>query len=538
MKKPHLRDLQGQLLGHVTDAPEVLESFAADAGIYNARPEAVVYPKNTADVRRSVLLALERQAAGKPLPVTARGNGTDLTGGAVGEGLAVVFPASMNKVLDMDRRTVTVQPGANFWTVQQLLHAQARFLPSYPASQHYSTIGGAVAGNAAGVKSVKYGSMRDYVRRLKVVLADGSLVTFGRITPRQLQRKKGQTDLEGEIYRRVDALVTDHRRLISQAMPRTVLNNAGYALDRLKGPDGSLDIAQLLVGSQGTLGLITEIVLETAAWSPRTCLVAGYFDNLDTAVEAVVKLRELGPSALEMVDGAAIEFIRRHRADDLEGLVPESTPRLVLLAEFDDGSQLAQLRKIRRAQRLFTRLATAQRYCDNALEQEALWRICATAGSLWLAAGSAGLPPVLADAAVPVSKFGQLLTLAERLAAKYEITLLVHGHAGVGQVWAQPVMELGRKKADEFLPRLADDYYEAVLSLGGTVSAAHGDGIGKGRYLERQYGAEVYELMRQVKQIFDPNGIFNPLTKFSPAGAAQDLVRPSYHLPPGVEIYP
>lgn len=527
-----------QLLGQVTDAAEVLERFSTDASIYQAVPQAVVYPRNTADVRRSVLMALERSAAGKPLPITARGAGTDLTGAAVGEGLAIVFPAHMNKVFDMDRRTITVQPGANFWTVQQLLHAQARFLPPFPASQLYSTVGGAVAANASGIKSVKYGSMRDYVRRLKVVLADGSLVTFGRITARQLHRKKGQTDLEGEIYRRIDSLVTDHRRLISQAMPRTVLNSAGYVLDRVKGPDGSVDLAQLIVGSQGTLGLVTEIVLETLTWVPRTTLVVGYFDDLEKAGEAVVKLRELAPSALEMVDGATIDFVRRHRAADLEGLVPENTPKLVLLAEFDDGSQLAQLRKARRAQRVLARLDAAQRYSDNALEQEALWRICGSAAALWLGEGSAALPPVMADAAVPADRLIQLLTLSQRLADKYEVELLMRGHAGAGQVWAQPVIDLGRKKTAELWPKLVNDYYEAVLSLGGTVAASHGEGGGKGKYLERQYGSEVYQLMREVKQAFDPNGIFNPQVKFAAPDAAPARVREEYRLPAAAELYP
>jgi FAD/FMN-containing dehydrogenase len=255
MKKPFLRDLQGQLLGHVTDAAEVLDYFSTDASIFQVRPTVVVYPKNTADVRRTVLAALERQASDKPISVTARGAGTDLGGAALGDGLVIAFPAHMNKVLDMDRRTITVQPGANLWTVQQLLHAQARFLPPFPDSLHFSTVGGAVANNAAGIKSVKYGSMRDYVRRLKVVLADGSLVTFGRLTARQLQRKKGQPDLEGEIYRRIDSLVTDHRRLFEQSRPKTLLNAAGYALERIKGSDGSIDLAQLIIGSQGTLGL-------------------------------------------------------------------------------------------------------------------------------------------------------------------------------------------------------------------------------------------------------------------------------------------
>ena len=538
MKKPFLRDLQAQLLGQVTDAAGILDRFSTDASIFQVQPTAVVYPKNTADVRRTVLLALERHAAGKPISITARGLGTDLGGGALGDGLVIAFPAHMNKVLDMDRRTITVQPGANLWTVQQLLHAQARFLPPFPASLHYSTVGGAVANNAAGVKSVKYGAMRDYVRRVKVVLADGSLVTFGRITARQLQRKKGQTDLEGEIYRRVDSLVTDHRRLFSGARPKTLLNAAGYALERVKGSDGSIDLAQLIAGSQGTLGMVTEIVLETVAWNPKTYLTVGYFDDLEKAGEAIEKLRELSPSSLEMVDGAVIDYLRHHRPEDIAGLVPETTPRLVLLAEFDDQSQLSQLRKARRAAKVLARYAAAQRSSENVLEQEALWRIRQSAGALWLGEGFTGLAPVMTDAAVSPAKLSQLLTLLERLVTKHEIELAVWGSAGTGQVWVQPIIELGKKKAKESLPKLMDDYYETVISLGGTTTASQGDGIIRSPYLKALYGEEAYGLIKQVKEIFDPQGIFNPLAKFATPEQVSALVRPNYDFQVPLEYLP
>jgi FAD/FMN-containing dehydrogenase len=267
-------------------------------------------------------------------------------------------------------------------------------------------------------------------------------------------------------------------------------------------------------------------------------LVVGYFDDLDKAGEAIEKLRELGPSSLDMVDAATLNYIQRHLAEDLNGLLPENTPQLVLLIEFDDASQLTQLRKVRRAGRILAKYAEAQRSSDNVLEQEALWRIRQSIGSLWMADGSAALPPAMSDAAVAPGKLVQLLTLVERLGSKHEVELLTWGHAGTGQVWVQPVIDLSKKKARDVLPKLMNDYYEMVLSLGGTVTASHGDGIARAPYLKALYGEEAYELVRKVKEAFDPHGIFNPLTKFAEPEQVAALVRAEYQIRRDLEHLP
>ncbi|HSH31455.1 MAG TPA: FAD-binding oxidoreductase, partial [Candidatus Saccharimonadales bacterium] len=291
--KVNLKQLQSRLHGHVTAAADALDYFSTDGSIFTITPSAVVYPHSARDVQQTVLFARERAEGGQPIGVVARGKGTDQAGGALGDGIMVVFPAHMNRLRRLDKKTVTVQPGLIYKDLQNTLHSHRRFLPPYPSSIDFCSIGGAVANNACGEKTIKYGATRDFVESLKVVLSDGSLIETRRLSARQLDRKKGQADFEGEVYRQLDGLLTDNAELIARAMPRTSKNAAGYALWRVKGRDGSFDLSQLLVGSQGTLGIVTEATLRTAPHNPRTTLVVGYFDNLDKAGQAVVKLQAL-----------------------------------------------------------------------------------------------------------------------------------------------------------------------------------------------------------------------------------------------------
>ncbi len=511
MRKAYLKDLQSQLLGSVTDSDRIRQQFSTDASIFQIMPEAVVYPKNTADVRKTVKLLAERAESGKPASVVARGGGTDQGGGSIGEGVQVVFPVHMQRLLKLDKTTVTVQPGMLFGTLQQILQTHGRFLPPYPASMNYSTVGGAVANNAAGEKSVKYGATRDFVKRLKVVLSDGSLIEAQRISARELNRKKGQTNLEGEIYRKVDSLILDHEDIITKNQPKITKNTTGYALSQVRGRDGSVDLAQLITGSQGTLGLVTEITLSTAPLSNRTTLLVGFFNDLTKACETVPKLRALKPSSLELVNLHLLKFVRHDRRQDIVGLVPETLPKIVLLIEFDDASHFNQVYRARRAGALLLKHATSFRVATDPIEQEALWKIRrSTVAALWLAEGGKQALPFIEDAVVPITKLRPFFDKTYKLFASHDQDIAIWGHAGDGNLHLQPLLDLSKKKDLDTLFKLKDEYADLVLSLEGSLGGQHNDGLIRTAYLEKFYGPELCGLFRAVKQIFDPHNILNP----------------------------
>src|SRR5258708_7619977 len=257
--------LQEHVAGEVVTSVDAREYFATDGSIFTITPSVVVYPRNENDVRKVARFSWQLAERQRVIPITARGAGTDQSGAAIGSGIILVFPAHMNRILELDTKTgnVTVEPGIIYGKLQQTLQTHGRFMPPFPASLEYSTVGGAVANNAGGEKSVKYGSTREYVHTLCAVLANGEAVVTHRLTKRELSKKLGLTTFEGEIYRSLDALLEEHKTTLDHMARHITKNSAGYHLLDVRHRDGSFDLTPLLVGSQGTLGIVTEITFGT-----------------------------------------------------------------------------------------------------------------------------------------------------------------------------------------------------------------------------------------------------------------------------------
>src|SRR5690349_15461033 len=287
--------LQEHLVGEVMTSADARRYFATDGSILTVAPALVAYPRNENDVRKTARFTWQLAERGRVIPITARGAGTDQSGAAMGTGIILAFPAHMHRILELDDKSgvVTVEPGANYGKLQQTLHTHDRFLPPYPASMEYSTIGGAVANNSSGEKSVKYGATRDFVKSLRVVLANGEVIETGRLSKRDLNKKLGLATFEGEIYRALDAMLDEHQGLLDKASLNVTKNSAGYFLHDVKRSDGSIDLTPLFVGSQGTLGIITEVTLETEAYNPMTTLLMAGFDDIEKAQNAILELRTL-----------------------------------------------------------------------------------------------------------------------------------------------------------------------------------------------------------------------------------------------------
>jgi FAD/FMN-containing dehydrogenase len=530
--KAYLKELSHQLLGTVTDSPDVLEHFATDSSIFQVTPSGVVYPNNTADVRKTVAFIAEKAAAGRPVSLIPRGKGGDTGGGAIGEGVQLVFPAHMNKLLRLEKDFVVVQPGMTLRTLQQVLHTHGRYLPPVPTALDSTTVGGAVSNDDAGPKSYKYGPFRSFVKGLKVVIADGSIIQTRRISSRELNRKKGLDTLEGELYRKLDNILLDHSDLIHKQQPRSSRNNSGYALDRVRGRDGSFDLTQIFIGAQGTLGVITEVTLKIMPYNPRTTTVVGYFTTLDKAGEAVVKLASHRPCAIELVDQTLLQYLQEHRPGDLEGLVPDKLPRVMLIVEFDDTTQLAQKIRSTRADRVMRRYGATTRVSTDPVEQVAIWKIRRDAPALMALTGHGRKAlPFIEDAAVPVARLAEFIDRTHKLLAKHDLEAAIWGHAGDGHLHLLPFLDLSKRRDVDRLFHLSHEFHDMVVALGGTISAEHNDGLLRATYLGRQYGEEIAELMATAKHAFDPLSIFNPMHKTEATEAfARQHLRDSYNL--------
>ncbi len=510
--------LQEHLVGEVLTGQDVRNYFSTDGGIFKLMPSMVVYPKNTQDVRKVTRFTWQLAEKGHVLPITARGRGSDQAGAAIGKGVVMVFPAHMKRLLELDikQKLARVQPGINYLAFQQAVETHGLFLPPYPSSIDYATLGGAIANNTAGEKTVKYGATRKYVHSLEVVLANGEVIQTGRISKRELDKRKGFTTFEGEIYRALDGIITDNWEFIQKhaGEPHVSKNAAGYALSLVKQKDGSFDLTPLFVGSQGTLGIITEAILRLEPFNPDTTLFKIDLESLKDAGDVVAALLKLGPSALEVVDKHLLDFLEKVNPNRLKGLVQKPYPALVLLAEFDDKKTSAQVKKAKMVQKALKKANIPFVATQDYDEQQRLWTIRHSAAAvIWHVEGSKKALPIIEDGVVPREKFSELIEAIYALFEKYNLDVAFWGHAGDANLHLQPFLDLGVLGDRQKVFKIMDEYYDTVLKLGGSTCGEHNDGRLRAPFLPKVYGPEMYKIFQEVKKTFDPYGTLNPGVK-------------------------
>lgn len=528
--------LQEHLTGEVMTGNDARRYFATDASIFSIPPMMVVYPRNENDVRKTARFTWQLAERGRVIPMTARGSGTDQSGAAIGSGVVVVFPAHMHRILELDSKTgtVTVEPGINYGKLQQTLHTHARFLPPFPASAEYCTVGGSVANNSAGEKTVKYGDTRKYVKGLRMVLANGEVIETKRLSKRELNKKLGLATFEGEIYRNLDALIEENWDALKNVQFNTTKNSAGYALGEVKRKDGSFDLTPLIVGSQGTLGMVTEITLSTEPHNPNTTLIAAYFDDLRVAEEVVLELRKLPdmPSAIEMVDENLLNFVNTHNPNHLKGLIEQPFPKLVMLIEFDNMNDRQQKRLAKKTAKILSRSQITYQVETDSFKRDELWKLRhAAAAVLAHTDGNTKALPIIEDGIVPVENFSEYINGVYKIFEAYNLNIAIWGHAGDANLHMQPFMDLAQVGDRQKIFKIIEDYYDMVIKLEGSTSGEHNDGRLRGPYLERLYGPDIYELFSRTKQIFDPYGTLNPGVKIDVTlDDVKPLLRQEYNL--------
>lgn len=510
--------LQEHLVGEVMTSTDARRYFATDASILALPPALIVYPRNENDVRKTARFTWQLAERGRVIPITARGAGTDQTGASLGTGILMVFPAHLNRVLELDTKSgnVVVEAGINYGKLQQTLQTHGRFLPPYPASLEYSTVGGAIANNASGEKSIKYGDTRRYVQSIRAVLANGEVIETKRINKREFGRKLGLSTFEGELYRAVDTLLEENRALLETMVRDVTKNNAGYNLLDIKRKDGSFDLTPLLVGSQGTLAIITEATLTTEPLNPQTTLMMATFDSVESAQQAVLELRTQAdqPSLLEMIDEHVLAQVAELNPNLIKGVIQAPFPKVVLFIELDAVSDRHQKRDAKKTSKILEKYALSLQTETEPDLQQGLLKLRQATSLLITRSDQAGRAlPIVEDAIVPVERLAEYINGTYAICKKLGIQPALWGHVGEGNLQLQPVLNIAEVGDRQKAFRLMDDYYTLVISLGGSVSGERNDGRLRASYLEKQYGSEVYALFQRVKQIFDPYNIYNPGVK-------------------------
>ncbi|MBI1974862.1 MAG: FAD-binding oxidoreductase [Parcubacteria group bacterium] len=518
-------ELRSILRGEVLTDEASLEHYSTDGSIFRVMPWAAVLPKDATDIvalTRWVREKREKNPEEVRFSLTARGKATDQAGGPLSEGIILRFPGCLDKILEVRPDFVRVEPGAVFGVVNKELEGHGRFLPSFPASHMFSTLGGAVANNGAGEKSTKYGSTHLYIKALKMVLSSGAEVVVQPFKWGDLAFKKQQVNFEGDVYRDIEILIEKRKHLIETTRPKVVKYASGYNIwdvDRKTEEGRIFDLTQLIAGSQGTLGIITEISLWTLPKPSHTGLLLAFFEDLPKSGQATAELLKFGPSALEMVDRFLLELVQKENPDMLAGLLPDrpspngsgQVPAVVLLCEFDGEDQSAIQKQLEEAQNVISRLAFSSKISLDPEEQSKFWKVRRSAALVAESAhGKKKALPFIEDAVVPSEQFPEYVTRLYEIMQREELAFSVWGHAGQGNLHVQPFLDVGDPKDREKLFRVSEEVYEVVSRLGGILSGEHNDGIMRTPYLSRVFSPELLKVFRDVKQTFDPLNIFNP----------------------------
>lgn len=519
--------LQEHVVGEVLTSSDARKYFSTDGSIFEITPSVVLYPRNEQDIRKTARFTWQLAERGRIIPMTARGAGTDQTGASIGAGIIMAFTAHMHKIMELDPKSglVSVQPGINYGKLQQALITHGRFLPPYPASLEYSTIGGAVANNASGERSLKYGDTRGFVRNMRVVLANGEVIETGKLSKRELSRKMGLGTFEGEVYRQVDALIEENKELIESLSYGVSKNATGYAIEKVKTKQG-FDLTPLFVGAQGTLGLITETTLEAEPHNPQTTLLVAYIDDTALLEQLMTEVQAMNdkPACIELVNQQLLQFVAHQNANLLTGVLPDPLPGYVLLIEFDDTNGRTQKRLAKKVSKMLSKYQVSF-HTETDHEAQEQYRKIRDAASVYItySEGKRKAVPIIEDGIVPANRFTEYVEKLNELCTKYALKSVLWGHGGDAHLHVMPLIDLSQVGERQKIFKLMDEYYSLLINLGGCPSAQHNDGRLRGPYVKDFFGETYYELFEKLKKIFDPYGTLNPGVKI---GVKPEDLRP------------
>jgi FAD/FMN-containing dehydrogenase/Fe-S oxidoreductase len=502
-------DLRGLLAGQVRCDDVFLQLYSSDASIYQIRPLGVVMPRNTADVSAAVRYAKENN-----LPIHARGAGTGLAGESLGPGLVIDFSRHLRRVIQCDGESVRVQPGVVHERLNAHLARFGRHFGPDPAMSGVTTMGSVLALDASGSHWLRYGSARRHVQSLQVVLDDGQVMEVGQESLALLQPADtggtGAIDRRHDLVGRLAELLSREAATIQRHQPKSLVNRCGYHLDGVL-TSTHLDLARMIVGSEGTLALITEATLATQPLPRHRGLAVLLFDRLDSALRAVQEIVPMGPSACDLMDRRHLSLARE--ADSrYDPLIPPATEAL-LLVEYD-GDDPAEVRsrvqlvsdRIRRRRRL----AFDSRQVFEAAELELYWLLARkVVSTLHRVKGNTRPLPLVEDMAVPPAALPSFMVEMQNILKRHQVTASLFGHVGHGQLHLRPFVDLADTAEVHKMQELAGELYQAVFAVGGTISGEHAAGLSRTQFLAQQYG-ELYDVFREVKRIFDPQNVFNP----------------------------
>lgn len=524
-------DVVKLIKGEVLDDPESLEKYSTDASIFKIKPEIVVFPKDVEDIKNLVKFTLQNK--GK-VSLTARSAGTDMSGGAINDSIIMDMTKYFNKIIEVGTDYAITQPGVYYRDFEKETLTKDLQFPSYPASRELCTVGGIVANNSGGEKCLSYGQTKNYINSVKVVMEDGNEYIIKPLSKTELDKKISQNDFEGNIYKKIFELITENAELVKSDKPKVHKNSSGYFLWDVW--DGiTFDLTKLITGSQGTLGIITEINFKLIKPKKSKSLLViemKNLDNLDLIINEVLKYK---PESFECYDDETIKYAVKYITDiakdsklnsTLEvyiNFLPEiikvytgNVPKITLIANFTAETEDDAKSQSKKAKDGIAQFRVQTTVVNGDKSSEKYWIIRRDSFKLLKShTQNARTAPFIDDIIVEPNKLPEFLPKLNLLLEKHKkyMVYTLAGHIGEGNFHIIPLIDLSSEYVRGEMMILMEEVNALVLEYGGSLTAEHNDGLIRGQYLERMYGEDMFQLFKEVKEIFDLNNIFNPHKK-------------------------
>jgi FAD/FMN-containing dehydrogenase len=528
----HIHEFDGEIL----EDQKTKEVFSRDASVFMITPSAVLCPKTITDVEKAVLYVLSQRNTGQQISLTARSAGTDMSGGPLTDSLVLSFTEHLNKIHEVGDSYVSVEPGAFYRDVEKETLKKDLIFPSYPASRELCAIGGIVNNNSGGEKTLSYGKTVNYVEEIDMVCSDGNTYTFKELQGDALMDVLNHdTSFYGDVHRKINQLVHDNWDEIQQARPSVSKNSAGYYLwDVYNKEKGSINLAKLICGAQGTLGMMTKVKLGLVPVLPCVHTIVTFVNKVEDIPLVVHTLLPHKPESLELYDDHTFKIAMKFLPDIAKRMggnlltlgvqfIPEAmmaltggVPKVVIITEFTGATQeevdlaaegaYKAMRDVGKSTR-----GIHVRNIKTRKEAQKYWTFRRESFNL-LRSKLRGLRtvPFIEDVVVHTDDFPTFLPEFEKLLDSYKLIYTIAGHAGDGNLHVIPLMTLKEQENIEVVRKLSDEVYALVSKYKGSITGEHNDGLIRTPFLHYMFSDRMLELFKEVKYAFDPQNIFNP----------------------------
>lgn len=469
--------------------------YSTDGSIYQIIPQCVVSPKNAEDIA-----AVLKYAGENKIPVAPRGAGSGLGGESLTSGIMLDTTKYMNKIISTssDGSAVCCEVGVVLDDVNKHLAKYGKKIGPDPSSANRAVIGGVVANNSTGAHSLSYGYISNFVEKIKCVLADGRVVEF------ENNVGSGEKKIALDCFE----LLNSNSELIAKVQPETKRNHSGYNIADVV-HNGRIDMAKLLAGSEGTLAVFTEVTLRTVNIPKISAVVQFEFDSLDKMARAVPLIVDCGAAACELMGEDLIKIARDAFEQYHDILNPNSVASLLVEHTGEKVDEIKQ--KIEKTVLAVGELCYDKKIVFDPAIQKRLFKCRKDAVPLLTRKKGLKQPiPFIEDVSVDSKKLAEYLAGLVKIGEKYKVDMVYYGHAGDGEIHVRPYLDLSDPADVKKMTDIAEEVFALALSLGGSLSGEHADGLIHAAFMEKHFGREYCDILKKLKKIFDPSDILNP----------------------------